>query len=228
MQGSILPYRTTAEELVAWVHARARGRSVGQLRQGAAPKSAEGVAQTATQLGLAAEGELTPEGQGLALADPAERRVRLRAALAGFPPYRALLEAARDGGHPSLETSWIEAWWATRGWGSSPSNRLEGSATFGRLVEEVGLGRYVAGRRGHPTRVEWDLAAVAGVLEAPAGEGGAKPGPVTAPAGAPAATNRVEVRLEGGRSARLELPSALPRGEKRRLLELVDLLVAEE
>jgi hypothetical protein len=42
------------------------------------------------------------------------------------------------------------------------------------------------------------------------------------------ATNRLDVPLAGGGVARFELPLRLPAAEKRRLLQLLDLLVVEE
>ncbi len=40
--------------------------------------------------------------------------------------------------------------------------------------------------------------------------------------------NHLTIDLAGGSAARLELPLRLPAGEKRRLLQLLDLLIREE
>lgn len=225
MGGASLPYRTGPEDLVAWAQATARGRSLAQLRPGMRPKLVDAVANAAELLGVARHGALTELGRELALAEPGERRARLREALLRFAPFRELLEEVRDAGAATSEASWIEAWWATRGYGSSPSNREEGGAALGRFAEHAGLGRYVAGRRGHPTRIEWDLGAVREAL----GDGGAPDAPRSPhPGPTMGRVNRVEIALEGGRAAVLELPLAVSRSDKRRLLELVELLVAEE
>ena len=248
----LLPYRADAEELFAWVEARARGRTAAQIREDlASAKAREGVTLTATLLGFARDGELTERGRELALADAGERREMLREALLAFPPYGELLAALHERGHARVEAAWVEAWWATHGWGGSQSNRQEGIAVLGRLAEHVGLGRYVQGRRGFPTRIEWELAALAPPapppselpLEpppAPPAPPAARPEPeavrVTAerpspepPRPLPALeVNRVRIELEGGLSASLEVPTRLPRGEKRRLMELLDLLVADD
>ena len=248
----LLPYRADAGELFAWVEARARGRTTAQIRDDAASaKAREGVALTAAVLGFARDGELTERGRELALADAPARRAILHRAMLSFPPYAELLAALHERGAARVESGWIEAWWATHGWGGSQSNRQEGIAVLGRLAEHVGLGRYVQGRRGHPTRIEWDLAALApppspaslsslpAEAEAPDGLSSPEP-PLPAPAAVQtrshehhaaaveAEVNRVRVALEGGRSAWLEVPTRLSRGEKRRLIELLDLLVADD
>jgi hypothetical protein len=242
-----LPYRADARELIGWAEARARGRTPAQMRaEGLSGKTLEGVTLTAALLGLAREGELTPLGQALALADPAEKRALLRRAMLDFPAYGELLQELRGRGQATVDAFWIEAWWATHGYGGSPSNRQEGVAVLGRLAEHLGLGRYIQGRRGHPTRVEWDLDALAppepALLAVPAAplppaDGGAapplpEPVPMEPEQASPrprgAEVNRVRIALEGGLSAEIEVPTRLSRGEKRRLMELVDLLVADE
>jgi hypothetical protein len=235
---SVLPYRTGSAELIRWVEERARGRATsgGPAERGA--KSVEGTAATATALALAApDGMLTERGRRLALADEGERRTLLRNAVLDYPPYRELLTEIERRGVRETTSDWVERWWATRGMGNSGSNRREGAATLGRLADWVGLGRYIPGRRGHPTRIEW--------AEPPtsrAGETSAQaqaPGPAPAqspPPRAPAATddakqrasNRLDVPLEGGGVARFEIPLRLSAAEKRRLLQLLDLLIVED
>jgi hypothetical protein len=242
----LLPYRADAAELVSWVEARARGRTPAQLREElASAKAREGVTLAASLLGFARDGELTERGRELALADAEARRALLRDALLGFAPYGELLAELRARGLARVEAGWIEAWWATHGYGGSQSNRQEGIAVLGRLAEHAGLARYVQGRRGYPTRIEWDLRALAR-LDAPPAEASApepEPEPERAAAEpaaaegpvrpaqvqvAPVEVNRVRISLEGGLTAELEVPTRLSRGEKRRLLDLLDLLVADE
>lgn len=165
--GPVLPYRTDREDLVRWVEARARGSSAAQLRERAASaKALEGTAVAAEAFGLwdRERDRLTSAGERLALAGEAERVALLERAVRAYEPYRRLLEAVAeraDGGVTDVQ--WIETWWATRGYGSSQSNRAEGAAVLGRLVEQLGLGRYIPGRRGHPTRIEWVFSEPAGV-----------------------------------------------------------------
>lgn len=272
MEGtSVLPYRTDALALGEWLEARVRGRSAEQLRGAVgSPKAVEGTAASASALGFsdAADGSLTPVGERYALADPPERRRMLRQALLAYSPYREMLRALEERGAPAeTEVRWVEAWWATRGYGSSESNRREGAAAFGRLGDFAGLGEYVPGRRGHPTRVRWsqdalgwrspetyrrrpssdvaetapDLFSAPTAPPAPAARSRSAPRPQLAAAQLPApisgtpsrqddtvAVNRITVPLAGEATARIEVPVRLPRAEKRRLLDLLQLLITED
>ena len=211
---------------------------------------------TAYALALMAPGseELTSVGRRLALASDAERRALVREAVRGFEPYGRLLEAIlAPGGRErtdtpiGTETGWVEMWWGTHGYGSSQSNRGEGAATLARLLEYAGLAKYVQGRRGHASRIEWEPGAAAllrGPSAAPhrprvppAGREGQEAAPTTAPprsapphdtiaaSTATAPPSELTVELGPGRIARLQLPAALTAEEKSRLLALVDLLV---
>lgn len=255
----VLPYRTDPDQLAGWIEARARGRASAQRREtDLAAKTLEGTLATAAALGYFQRDtdQLTPAGQRFALASRPERRDLLRDALRAFPPFGGLLRAvAERPRRPVTDAQWIETWWATHGHGSSQSNRLEATAVFGRLVDHVGWGRYIPGRRGHPTRIEWSDEAFAELApspeapslraasEAPPASDGDAPEPAAthdlraAPAAppasepaaaAPAGYNRIVVPLRSGDVARLEVPLRLSRDEKRRLVELLDLLISEE
>ena len=275
---SVLPYRTDALALGEWLSARARGRSAEQLRGAVgSPKAVEGTAAAAAALGFVdpLDGGLTPAGERYALAEPVERRRLLREALLAYAPYREMLHTLGERGAPAeTEVRWIEAWWSTRGFGSSESNRREGAAAFGRLGEFAGLGEYVPGRRGHPTRIRWTpgilpggsaaLATLATPPSTPAPSAlpprrrasapDSDPDLFTAPppdepvvaapaalrtppadsvrsprpAPSPAAVNRITVPLADDATARIEVPQRLPRAEKRRLLDLLQLLITED
>ncbi len=154
----MLPYRLDVGDLFRWLEARARGRSLAQIRAlGFATRSFEGVQAGARAFGLvSADDELTPAGERLALASDADRRARLAAAAVRYEPYGLLLESVLNRGVPTdTEISWIETWWATHGYGASQTNRAEAAASFGRLVDYLELGSYIPGRRGHPTRIRW-------------------------------------------------------------------------
>lgn len=238
---TILPYRTEPAGLLGWVAERALGRAAG-AGQGRArgAKSLEGTATSAAALGFTTpDGALTPAGRALALADDQGRRALLESAAHGYPPYGELLTEIRRRGDRVTQADWIETWWAMRGMGNSASNRREGAATFGRIVDFTGLGRYVPGRRGHATRIEWAVGVAQGAVGVK--EDVAEPGEVSGVAGtAPtsglsrAATtpsgemNRLSIPLGSGETVRLELPLRLSGADKARLLQLLDLLIAEE
>ncbi len=260
VEAEVLPYRSDPEQLARWIEARARGRSSAQLRElDLAAKTLEGTLATAAALGLLHRDseQLTPAGQRYALAAEAERHAILRASLRAFEPFSRLLDAVSARSPRRVtDAQWIETWWATHGYGSSQSNRVEATAVFGRLVDYVGWGRYIPGRRGHPTRIEWSAEAFPEAEPVP-------PSPAAAPTAAPAAAplpelpgptapppppaeavdpeaarvpaahaedgyNRIVVPLRSGEVARLQVPRRLPREEKRRLVELLELLISEE
>lgn len=286
---SVLPYRTDALALSEWLEARARGRSAEQLRDAVhSPKGVEGTAAAAAALGFVDTdaGRLTDLGERFALGDEAERRTLLAGALRAYAPFSSVFAAVEArGGGTETEVRWIEALWATRGFGSSESNRREGAAAFGRLVDFAGLGEYVPGRRGRPTRIRWSVAGN-GRTPPTAPNGGATrtltaaaPDLFTTPAEPPSApverpsasspqprrpssspqtaeaaaserensplrrhdgaragvrpradlaVNSITVPLAGDAVARVEVPLRLPPAEKRRLLDLLELLITEE
>jgi hypothetical protein len=240
------------------IDALARGRTLEQIRlQGFAEKRLEGSRLAAVELGmLKASGRLTDLGTRFALADAQARSELLRGALMGYGPYAAVLSAAKAGEvGDETEADWIARLWSTAGFGSSESNRAEGVATFGRLAEAAGLAEYIPGRRGHPTRLRWTRlpeaprepppatrshaadaeasvsADRAGAPSKPPPEVGriraAEPSRPQAAEARPAWSEVVFV-LGPGRVARLELPPALTRAEKDRLLRLVDVLVRDD
>lgn len=232
MTAGVLPYRTDAEVLIRWLEARARDP------RGRPGRGSDGVAATAAALGLIDRetGALTRSGERLVLASAGERPALLATAVLAYEPYRALVEAARAHAPGGVtEVGWIESWWGTNGYGGSRSNREEATATLGRLAEFAGLGRYIPGRRGHPTRIEWSPPERRAPLS-PAPRSPAPISAVAAPEGVGAAAverreaeyNRLSVPLGNGTTARLRLPVRLPASEKERLLELIRLLIVAD
>ncbi len=201
--------------------------------------------------------EVTSDGRRFALATAEDKTVLLRSAMEEYEPYGLLLEAILGHQPPtSTKVEWIARWWAAHGYGSSESNREEAATTFARLCDFVGFGTYVQGRRGHPTRIEWrrggapvssppSAAApvIAHLSEPPRGwtepvedspsppknertqrDAPSPPAPASGP---PEGYSTVTVALGPGRTAGLTVPSTLSRGEKHRLLSLLDLLITE-
>jgi hypothetical protein len=156
---NVLPFRTDAGELLRLLDGLARGRSADHVREaGFAARVFEGtiVAASALQFVRPDPLVLTEAGQEYALAASVARSALLRGAMMSFAPYRTLLDEVVGGSLPDeTEADWLARWWATRGWGSSESNRAEGVAAFGRLASAAGLAEYVPGRRGYPTRLRW-------------------------------------------------------------------------
>jgi hypothetical protein len=158
-KGVVLPYRTTGEEMTRFLEARARGRDLSQIQALDFSTGAfQGTLVAATALGFLDPDtrELTQVGRDYVLASLRERAGLVRGAMGRFEPYGLLLEAVFDRGAPNeTPLDWVVNWWGTQGYGNSETNRDEGSSAFARLVEFTGLGSFVPGRRGHPTRIRW-------------------------------------------------------------------------
>jgi hypothetical protein len=242
-----LPYRTDADDIARFLDALARGRQLDQIQTlNYSKKAFEGTVTAAQELGLVlGDGsELSPLGRRFALADERERKAIMLEALRGHEPYGLLLEALASRDEAVTATDWIEAWWSTHGFGSSGSNRSEGSTAFARLLEYVELGSYYQGRRGHPSRVEWRPGALKTLARSTAASAARVDGP-EAPAvpelrPAPpqvdvqprerevAGEDEAELRLplNGGRRAYIRLPATVTAKEKTRILTLLELMIA--
>lgn len=79
-----------------------------------------------------------------------------------YPPYGHFLESVSHGGDLSItETETIKDYWWKHNYGSSGNNREDGVVAFGKLLQLTGLGKFVTGRRGKPSRIEWNPGAKA-------------------------------------------------------------------
>lgn len=254
----VLPYRVEGQDLEKMVEHRARGRSMAQVRTlGFSEKGFEGTRKAAEALGLLdEEGELTEMGKEFALAREGEGRQQLvLRQMMEFEPYGLLLMSLLDSGTPDrTELEEIELWWATHGFGNSESNRERGSTALARLVDYVGLGRYVVGRGGHPSRIEWksDASKVVAqhdpALEAdpfpgewedeyPPRDGGAPEDVLDTTGQVESGTDRpvadegefaVQIpltSLSAGRVARVIVPTDLKHSEKERLIQALEFLL---
>lgn len=255
-KGAVLPYRTTGEELSRLVEARARGRDLGQIQSlNFAAGAFQGTLLAASELGLVhgEERELTPVGREFALASPEEKRTLLLPALLGYPPYELLLEAVFDRGDPQETTlEWVQTWWSTQGYGNSQTNREEGSSALAKLLDFTGLGSYVQGRRGHPTRVRWREGIRTTVREIlgseapsgiPAAPESAAPDELAAEAGdldpppistadplsrrpARGANSELVLNLGSGRTVQLSIPPDLDAAEKQKVIAMMELMIS--
>lgn len=248
-RGAVLPYRTTGEELSRLIEARARGRDLAQI-QGLnfAAGSFQGTLVAAQALGFVdpETQDVSRTGREFALAPDSERRRLLFQALLRFEPYELLIEAVFDRGDATETTlEWVQTWWSTQGYGSSQTNREEASSAFAKLVEYAGLGSYLQGRRGYPTRIQWVDGAgerTKEVLRAPEGPqstvgeeaeeveasamvGFSVPATLDGGAGPAGGNNRLVLNLGSGRAVELSFPPYLSAEEKKRLLTLVDLML---
>lgn len=247
-----LPYRTGGEDLERLVDARGRGRTMDQIQTLNFSSGAfAGSVLAAQALGMLDDADqLTARGKRFALASPGgdERPEVIREGIRAYEPYALLIEAVDARGDEETPVEWCEMWWASHGFGSSQTNRNEGSYTFGKLAAAAGLGDFIAGRRGHSTRVKWS----SGLKDYLSFRPGSRPqstaespeegdelddsspadeitdlDPDPAEKAGPG-VNQVSLRLGEGRVATLRVPGRLTSSQKDRLLKLVDLMVEVE
>lgn len=98
------------------------------------------------------------EGKQLAIERDNNQREKLfLKVLLRYPPYGHYLESIFQGDNLSAtDTESIKDYWWKHNYGSSTSNRDDGVVTFGKLIQLAGLGKFVIGRRGQPSRIEWN------------------------------------------------------------------------
>lgn len=243
-----LPYRVEASDLVRFLVARARGRDPSQIKAtlDLSQKSFEGTIAAASALNFldAGSGDLTDLGRRFALAssDDARREFVLEGMLA-YGPYELLLEAVFERREPITTLGWIETWWNTQGQGSSASNRSEASSTFARLAAYAGLGNYVQGRRGHPSRIEWADSARTRVSQRsshaephvkpdsePSHNVPPPPGPATRDARTTPIGEIISLNLPlgPGRVVEIRAPAHVTATEKARIKKLIDILIPSD
>jgi hypothetical protein len=256
--GTVLPYRTAGEDLERFCSACNRGRDMDQI-QSLFPSSRNfsGTTSAAATLGLYKPEEevLTSSGEVLATGEPDKKKEALFQAVLEFEPYELLLEAIFTSGVKEKEESkftplkWVEKWWEDNGYGSSQTNRDEGSTTFANISSYLELGSYKQGRHGHPSRIEWDPNAEKRVDKArerlqrneiseseKKAVGNKEPvedeedlvGGEKSEIESPPENNSLTLNLSDGRVAKLSLPPKLSSGEKERLVSIVELMVETE
>ena len=257
--GTVLPYRTTGEDLEQFASACSRGRDMDQI-QSLFPSSRNfsGTTSAAATLGLYKPEEevLTSGGEVLAEGEPNEKKEALFQAVIEFEPYELLFEAIFTSGVKEKEEGkftpleWIRKWWRDNGYGSSQTNRDEGATTFANIASYLELGAYKQGRHGHPSRIEWDTNAEKQVNGARERLQGSEIREAEKEAAKNEASsededevvereqeseiesapenNSLTLNLSDGRVAKLSLPPKLSSDEKKRLVSLVELMVATE
>lgn len=163
-KGDTLAYRTDGELLDQFIEAFARHRDLDRVQQTfSSPAAFQGTVQAAQHLGLVDPQliELSSTGNKYLL-DSKHRSEILLDAIIRFEPYGLLLEAALSNGFgPEIPMSWISKWWGVYGYGASSNNREEAATTLAKLLQAAGLGTFMIGRRGRPSRIEWTTDAAA-------------------------------------------------------------------
>lgn len=250
-----LPYRTTGEDLERFISAYARGRDMNQIHSlFTSTPNFRGTTSAAENLDLydpEAE-QLTSLGERLALGDSEEKKKVLFSSVIEYEPYELLLEAIFAGGVTEEDemkytpTEWIESWWGANEYGSSHTNRSEGSTAFAKIISYLEVGEYKQGRHSYPSRIEWAPDAEQQVEDARKSLEGHQPqadkeelisneedsknrGRDPKSRGkfdSPPENNALTLHLGDDRLAKLSLPPSLTRNEKERLVSMVKLMIS--
>jgi hypothetical protein len=167
-KGATLAYRTTPEEVKQVIEAINRRRSIEQIQTlFPSPTAFQSAMQAAIVLGFvdADTNSLRPSGRDYLLQADKRTEIMLNA-MCHYEPYGLLLEAIFVRDTPAeTPTEWIIDWWSANEYGASPNNREEAATTFGKLIEAVGLGTFMLGRRGKSTRIQWTTGAAKRIKE---------------------------------------------------------------
>ena len=167
-KGTTLPYRTTPEETQRLIEAINRRRSIEQIQALFPSQTAfQSAFQAAQALGFVdtATSSLLHLGKDYLLQVDKRTEILLNA-MCQYEPYGLLLEAIFVRESPTeTPINWIINWWSSRDYGVSANNRDEAAVTFGRFIEAVGLGTFMLGRRGKPTRIQWGAEAAKQIKE---------------------------------------------------------------
>lgn len=158
-KGTTIPYRTDAENLNVLINAVGRDRDMGHI-QGLFQVSGtfQGSVSAAQELGFLdpESSKLLLDGNDYLLASDSQKAELLLKAIMQYEPYQLLLEAVFSRNAPKETTmEWMSKWWSTQGYGASQNNREEGATTLAKFLEYANMGRFMIGRRGRPTRIEW-------------------------------------------------------------------------
>ncbi len=242
--GKTLPYRTAVEDLIRLVEASARGRSLDQIQALFPSGTYQGTLLAAEDLGfLDQETKAITELGSSFLLRESDRSDLLFTALMNYEPYQLLFEAIFSRSNVNeTPVSWVANWWGTNNFGNSQNNREDGAISLAKYIEFSKLGKFVIGRRGRPTRIEWNGTAMARVKEAlnqAIGEyskDGREPKEAevinqSASKNIPEKSseyNSFSLNLGEGKNIELRLPPKLTSSEKNRLIKLIELMIDVE
>lgn len=164
----MLPIRTTVDDVVAicsYLSTKPTGASMSEAKAVVDPKVLDGRKVSAFKVwGMMEDTEerlrITPRGRDIVKNGGAKRAEALGAAVSSIAAYLAIVERAVHRSEPSLTAVDVASHWYDhfRSTTSENENTLNDQAVcFFNLAEGADLGRLVVGRKGMPTRFEFDL-----------------------------------------------------------------------
>jgi predicted nucleotide-binding protein len=108
--------------------------------------------------------KLTPRGREYVRGTREEQQAVLRQIVQTSPPYSAIVERAAHRGEESISSVDVGAHWHDHfgeDVGKADVTLNDQAITFFNVAQGAGLGVFTIGRRGSPTRMEWDQKALA-------------------------------------------------------------------
>ncbi len=163
-----LPIRTTVEDVVAlcsYLSTKPTGATIAEARAVLDEKVLDGRKLSAMKLwGLISDegGKLKPTEAGRRLAkDKAARKAEvLREVVASIRPYTAVVERAAHRGEGTFAATDVAAFWHQHFKAEASDNDKilnDQAVCFFHVAQAADLGTLVIGRKGQPTRFEFDL-----------------------------------------------------------------------
>lgn len=100
---------------------------------------------------------LTESGRTIAYSNEDEKKIEILDVITSYSPYEAVLHnILKEGESFETDIEVITNFWGRFGRGSSQGNLEEAAKLFGNIIQYVGLGQFVIGRKGKKTRVIWN------------------------------------------------------------------------
>jgi hypothetical protein len=109
-------------------------------------------------LGLIKEKDcsFTDQGNDIAYSSDEEKREKMLSLLVRYIPYESLLSAIfLRGDVKETDVKYIVNHWGRSKHGSGLRNREDAASLFCSMMEYIGLGKFVKGKGGYVTRIEW-------------------------------------------------------------------------
>ncbi len=154
-----LPYGTDDEDILRLIEAiKRKAENEKAIREIYDKSNFETSRKALETLGiLDSQFGFSPSGKELAVEKDERRRQKVFLELfLNYPPYGHFLESVSHAGELTITTTEsVKDYWWKHNYGTSGNNREDGVVAFGKLLRLAGLGKFVIGRRGKLSRIEW-------------------------------------------------------------------------
>ncbi|USD83472.1 hypothetical protein M5E02_03355 [Bacillus safensis] len=154
-----LPYGTSWENILKLLEAikKKQGDEKG-IRAVFTGAKIDNTRKTMETLGLVSGFDFKQMGKELAYETNDEKRKQIfLKVILSYQPYELFLSRLDDKDFfEETELEEVKNFWGKHDFGVSPNNRNEAANVFGSFIQLSGLGEFITGRRGKPTRIQWN------------------------------------------------------------------------